>query len=132
MRLAFQHPWILIVMLSLVAAEFLWRRRRSSYDGAAVAASFGIAIGQALIRPVTGNGLALIFGQAMAVAPFSLPANDWRTWAARFLAVELTYYWFHRASHRIRWLWTTHSVHHSSRQIVLPSAIRLGRTEFSR
>jgi len=46
-----------------------------------------------------------------------------------FLGTELTYYWMHRASHKIRWMWASHVVHHTPEQIHLASAFRLGATE---
>lgn len=46
-----------------------------------------------------------------------------------FLGVEFAYYWMHRASHEIRWLWASHVVHHTPEQIHLASAFRLGATE---
>lgn len=130
MQLAMKHPWVLLVMLLAVLGEYLWRRSRGGYDLGAASASFGVALGQAVIRPITGIALAVIFKAAFDLAPFKLAAGDWRTWAAGFVAVEFAYYWFHRASHRVRWLWATHAVHHSARELVLPSAIRLGWTEF--
>ena len=42
--------------------------------------------------------------------------------------MELCYYAFHRASHRVRWLWATHAVHHSATRFNLSAAIRLGWT----
>jgi len=33
-----------------------------------------------------------------------------------------------RASHRIRWLWASHSVHHSAEQMTLLASLRLGWT----
>ena len=130
MQLAMKHPWVLLVMLLAVVGEYLWRRSRGGYDLGAASASFGVALGQAVIRPVTGIALALIFHTAFDLAPFKLAADDWRTWATGFVALEFAYYWFHRTSHRVRWLWATHAVHHSARELVLPSAIRLGWTEF--
>ena len=53
----------------------------------------------------------------------SLPAL-----AGLFLGSEFLYYWQHRASHRIRWMWATHSVHHSTTRLNLTAAIRLGLT----
>ena len=32
-------------------------------------------------------------------------------WSAAFVAVDFCYYWFHRASHRINFLWACHAVH---------------------
>lgn len=130
MQLAMQHPWVLLVMLSAALTEYAWRRARRTYDVGAALASLGVAAGQALIRPVTGIAVLAALQFAHGWAPVSLPADDWRTWAAGFVALEFAYYWFHRASHQVRWMWATHAVHHSAREFVLPAAVRLGWTEF--
>ncbi len=46
------------------------------------------------------------------------------TVALAFLLQDFLYYWFHRASHHIRWLWASHVVHHSSRQMNFSTALR--------
>lgn len=124
------RPLLAVMMLALIVAEFLWRRRSGRYDLRDAAASLGVALGQVALRPVTLILLLAVLAPLRKLAPLSLPVDDWRTWVAAFFAVDFTYYWFHRASHRIRWLWATHAVHHSSRQMVLPAAIRLGWTAF--
>ena len=43
-----------------------------------------------------------------------------------FVSLEFFYYWFHRASHTVRWFWNTHSVHHSPNRFNLAAAYRLG------
>ncbi|MEP1229242.1 MAG: sterol desaturase family protein [Litorimonas sp.] len=40
------------------------------------------------------------------------------------IAQDFTYYWKHRAAHRIRWFWTAHVVHHSSQHYNLTTALR--------
>ncbi|QGZ62250.1 sterol desaturase family protein [Paraburkholderia acidisoli] len=45
-------------------------------------------------------------------------------WLALFVAQDLLYYVFHRASHRVRWLWAAHVVHHSSERLNLSTAFR--------
>ncbi|NIE67071.1 sterol desaturase family protein [Burkholderia sp. Ax-1719] len=45
-------------------------------------------------------------------------------WFALFVAQDLLYYVFHRASHRVRWLWAAHVVHHSSGRLNLSTAFR--------
>ena len=45
-------------------------------------------------------------------------------WFALFIAQDLLYYAFHRASHRVRWLWAAHVVHHSSERLNLSTAFR--------
>jgi sterol desaturase/sphingolipid hydroxylase (fatty acid hydroxylase superfamily) len=48
----------------------------------------------------------------------------WLEWVALFVAQDLLYYGFHRASHRVRWLWAAHVVHHSSGRLNLSTAFR--------
>jgi sterol desaturase/sphingolipid hydroxylase (fatty acid hydroxylase superfamily) len=45
-----------------------------------------------------------------------------------FISLEFTYYWWHRMSHRSRWFWLHHAVHHSPNQFNLAVAYRLGVT----
>ncbi|MCP5916737.1 sterol desaturase family protein, partial [Klebsiella pneumoniae] len=65
-----------------------------------------------------------------------IPAMDWVyrhrwltieitpwTFAALYLGVEFCYYWFHRASHRIRWFWCAHVVHHGSEHMNFTTAM---------
>lgn len=53
-----------------------------------------------------------------------LPADRAWTWIACFLAVDLAYYWFHRLSHEINFLWAAHVVHHQSEDYNLSVALR--------
>jgi sterol desaturase/sphingolipid hydroxylase (fatty acid hydroxylase superfamily) len=45
-------------------------------------------------------------------------------WAAILIGVDLGYYWYHRLSHRINFLWATHAVHHQSEEYNLSTALR--------
>ncbi|MBP6562042.1 MAG: sterol desaturase family protein [Neisseriaceae bacterium] len=54
---------------------------------------------------------------------FTLPINLW-TILPIFIAVEFCYYWFHRTSHRVRWFWSAHVVHHSSEHMNMSTAMR--------
>lgn len=54
---------------------------------------------------------------------FEIPVNVW-TIVPIFLGVEFCYYWFHRASHRVRWFWSAHVVHHSSEHMNMTTAMR--------
>jgi alkylglycerol monooxygenase len=46
------------------------------------------------------------------------------TWIACFVAVDCAYYWFHRLSHEINFLWAAHVVHHQSEDYNLAVALR--------
>lgn len=54
--------------------------------------------------------------QTLPITPWTLPPI--------FVGVEFCYYWFHRASHRIRWFWSAHVVHHSGEQMNMTTAMR--------
>ncbi len=45
-----------------------------------------------------------------------------------FVLQDFLYYWFHRASHGIRWLWSSHVTHHSSRLMNFSTAFRQSLT----
>lgn len=52
----------------------------------------------------------------------------WVTGLLLFVLVDFTFYWFHRASHRVRWLWCTHVTHHSSERMNFSTAMRQNAT----
>ncbi|WP_019676953.1 sterol desaturase family protein [Arsukibacterium perlucidum] len=45
-----------------------------------------------------------------------------------FILQDFLYYWFHRGSHHIRWLWASHVAHHSSRLMNFSTAFRQSLT----
>jgi sterol desaturase/sphingolipid hydroxylase (fatty acid hydroxylase superfamily) len=46
------------------------------------------------------------------------------SWILLLFAEDLTYYWFHRLHHEVRFLWAAHVVHHSSERFNLSTALR--------
>jgi sterol desaturase/sphingolipid hydroxylase (fatty acid hydroxylase superfamily) len=57
-----------------------------------------------------------------------IPVNWW-TWMLVIICVDFTYYWMHRVEHEVRILWAGHSVHHSSQEYNLSTALRLSWVE---
>jgi len=54
---------------------------------------------------------------------FDMPVNGW-TILPLFVLQEFCYYGFHRASHRVRWFWSAHMVHHSEERMNMSTAMR--------
>ena len=48
----------------------------------------------------------------------------WWTFLLAFALEDLRYYWWHRISHRSRWFWASHVVHHSSQHFNLSTNLR--------
>jgi sterol desaturase/sphingolipid hydroxylase (fatty acid hydroxylase superfamily) len=53
-----------------------------------------------------------------------VPLDAWWAWPVVMVAIDLLYYWFHRASHRVNFLWAAHVVHHQSEEYNLSVALR--------
>lgn len=49
-------------------------------------------------------------------------------WLLTLLVLDFMFYWYHRASHRIRFLWCAHVVHHSSERMNFGTALRQSPT----
>jgi alkylglycerol monooxygenase len=67
----------------------------------------------ALYVYVYEHGRLVTFGKG-SVAP----------WLIAAFGVDLCYYWWHRLSHRVNFLWAVHVVHHSSEDFNLAVALR--------
>ncbi|WP_298984613.1 sterol desaturase family protein [uncultured Roseibium sp.] len=70
--------------------------------------------------------VGIFASERLAVA--NLPLSWW-SWLIAVLLADLTYYWMHRCEHRVRLLWTYHSVHHSSPEFNFSTALRLAWIE---
>ena len=58
------------------------------------------------------------------VTPMQWSENAVWEWVLCVLLVDLGYYWFHRASHRVQIFWASHVVHHQSEEYNLSVALR--------
>lgn len=99
-----------------------------SYDWKAASSSLFIILGRIVIDSVplafAFPGIYWFYQHRI----FQIPLESPWAWLVLFLSLEFSYYWFHRASHRMRWLWCTHSVHHSSTEFNLSTNYRVGWT----
>jgi len=117
-----------LVALALMGAEYLFHtlNHEESHDGGETAASLLVGLGNKAIAALTA-GLAtvpvLFIHEHRA---FDIPLDGPLAWLALFLGVELAYYVHHLAMHKVRWLWASHSVHHSPTRLNLTAAVRLG------
>jgi sterol desaturase/sphingolipid hydroxylase (fatty acid hydroxylase superfamily) len=84
---------------------------------------------------VMGLGSVAINGAARVVAllgyaalfvltPLRLDSHRWYTWVLVLLLVDVIWYSYHRASHRVRIMWAAHQAHHNSQRFNLSTAVR--------
>jgi sterol desaturase/sphingolipid hydroxylase (fatty acid hydroxylase superfamily) len=62
-------------------------------------------------------------------SPFHLRRSSPLVWLLALALSDLSFYIYHRASHRMRLLWAVHSVHHTSHNYNLSTALRLSSFE---
>lgn len=118
------------VFLVLIGVEALWYLtiRRKPYAWRESATSLVIAVGYKLAQFLIPLTAGVLYGLAYEHRLWTVPTDTWWGLGLLFFGVEFSYYWFHRLSHEVRWLWATHSVHHSPQQMNLTAAYRLGWT----
>jgi len=112
---------------ALIGVE-LWLRRRQAepgYNFQDSITNLSCGIGQQVLGPfLKGAGLlgyVLLYNHARL---FSVSSHSVWAWVALLFGVDLFYYVFHRASHRINVFWAAHVVHHQSEEYNLSVALR--------
>jgi alkylglycerol monooxygenase len=51
-------------------------------------------------------------------------SNSWLVWVLGFFLLDFLFYWFHRLSHEVNFLWAVHIVHHQSEDYNLAAGLR--------
>jgi sterol desaturase/sphingolipid hydroxylase (fatty acid hydroxylase superfamily) len=119
-----------VLLLATAEAAILAAVRPAPYNWRAYLASLADMAGREyIVRLFLAFSVAApLIGLAWRHRLFTIPLGGAADFALLFLGQEFCYHWFHRASHRVRWFWATHAVHHSSNQFNLAAAYRFGWT----
>jgi sterol desaturase/sphingolipid hydroxylase (fatty acid hydroxylase superfamily) len=116
-------PFFLILIVIEAFWIVLWKKEKYPWKESVI--SIVIAIGHRIAQIIPTASL-IIFTWNHRI--FTISLNHWWSVALLFIGIEFAYYWYHRASHRIRWFWASHMVHHSPKHFNLSAAYRLGWT----
>lgn len=125
-----REPWAILVVVLFIAVEYGWHRLHHSegYDWGETLTSTLIAAGQSLTRYLGALVIVPTYFFIYQWRLFDIPLLDPIALVGLFLGQEFLYYWFHRFSHTVRWMWATHAVHHSATKFNFSAAYRLGWT----
>jgi sterol desaturase/sphingolipid hydroxylase (fatty acid hydroxylase superfamily) len=122
---------VIVIGVSLIEACVLARKQRGGrapFDWYEVWISLADVAGRKLLALLPLSLAAPVFALAWDHRIFTVTLDSALMVFLLFIGQEFCYYWYHRASHRIRFFWATHAVHHSPNQLTLSSAYRLGLT----
>lgn len=106
--------------------------RRPLYGMRDTVANLAMYAGYFALNLVWAHGIFAVYLWASSHAIAHVTIGGWHVgqhglaweWVLLFVLEDLCFYWFHRASHRIRVLWASHVTHHSSRYFNLSVAFR--------
>jgi sterol desaturase/sphingolipid hydroxylase (fatty acid hydroxylase superfamily) len=118
------------IAIATLEALFLAFVMRRNYNWRAYFASLADALGREYIvyAFLTLSLAAPLIGFAWKHRLFTIPLDTPAAVVVLVILQDFFYYWFHRASHRIRWFWATHAIHHSSNELNLAASFRFGWT----
>jgi sterol desaturase/sphingolipid hydroxylase (fatty acid hydroxylase superfamily) len=112
--------FIFLVIVEMIVAYAAGRARFEARDTAA-------SLMMGFLSVISGAVFALFFiGIGKITSRYAIAdiGWSWGAFLAAFVLDDVAYYWWHRASHRVRWLWADHVQHHSSQHYNLSTALR--------
>ncbi len=120
-----------IFLATTVIEGLLILYRQGTYPWKNAGVSTVMAVGHFLTQAATHGLLfgiiaASVYRIRIATVPVSL--HHWLSLIVLFFLTDLAFYIEHRCSHRIRMLWASHSVHHTSEMMLATTAYRLSWT----
>ncbi|MGH8877402.1 MAG: sterol desaturase family protein [Stackebrandtia sp.] len=128
--------FVLFVILEALLVRFRPDDDERGYELRDAATSMTMGAGSQVVGFAWKFASIFVYAAAYEyIAPFDLDfmtnaaiaASPWliaATLIGLFFADDLAYYWFHRGHHRIRVLWASHVVHHSSQYYNFTTALR--------
>jgi len=124
------------VALLLFLAERRWplrRPRAALFAGLAanlIVAGIALVVAATTVRPAVLRALRLAADERIGLfAWLALPPAV--EWALAFLLLDLSFYWWHRANHRLPLLWRFHNVHHLDPTLDVSTALRFHFVEIA-
>ena len=107
----------------LLEMAIAWRSDAVRFELRDTMCSLAMGVGNIVVGILIGF---VSFGAAMwayELSPLRL-GTSWPIVVLAFVLDDFRYYWWHRFSHEIRWMWASHVNHHSSQHYNLSTALR--------
>ena len=104
------------------------KHRKELYSISDTMTNLHLGLGQLLIGVLTKIPLLgvyhLVYLWAHSQGVPTWDMSVWWLWPIGFIVMDFAYYWFHRLSHEVNFLWAAHAVHHQSEYYNLSVALR--------
>ena len=113
------------VFIALIIIEVVINAKKNLnlYKVKDSAANITMGLGSVVIGLLTKTFAFFVFLWIYQFRLFEIP-NTWWMWGLLLLADDVTFYWYHRLAHQIRFFWAAHVQHHSSEHMNFSVALR--------
>ena len=116
------------IILALITLEILLGvvQKKSYYHYKDTLSTVGLLAGNIFMTLVTMSSILAFYLWLYQFRLFDLSQTfpQWGLWLSNIILIDLVFYWYHRCSHRSRFLWAIHMVHHSSEKMNFSVAFR--------
>ena len=109
-----------LVLLEIFLCSKMQSERYTTWD---TFGSLSMGVGNAIIGVLIKGVIFLVYSFFYQYRIIDLEMS-FVVGLSLFLLDDFCYYWFHRISHESRFLWASHSIHHSSQKYNLSTALR--------
>ena len=118
------HAIPAVVILIFLEVYTLIKERHFGENKKDIGASLSIGLAALLLNTICQGLNIFIYTFLYQHRLFTIPSALRETWFMCLLAEDFSFYWFHRLSHQVRFLWVAHLVHHSSERFSPSVAVR--------
>ncbi|MGB0835045.1 MAG: sterol desaturase family protein [Psychrobium sp.] len=118
----------LLLVCTLLEAAWITLVQGKHYPWMDSISNFGVGIIKRIVDLLTYGAAAALLFWVYQYRIWTIEINSLMIGLVFFLLFEFAYYWHHRWAHEVRWMWATHSVHHSATTMNLSVSARLGAT----
>ena len=116
------------IVLLLIATEVIYSTVNGLglYKFRDTLAGLGLLIGNFMVGLLTKSSIFFLY---VYLYQFKfITVNEllptWAVWIVTFVMIDFVYYWYHRFSHRVRFMWAVHMNHHSSEEMNFTVSLR--------
>ena len=120
--IALGYPFF--VLLIVLEVGYSWRKGLRLYRFPDSLADLACGVTSQAVGALLGVVAIAAYAWVYQFRAFTLPDHNPAVWLAAFLYVDFVFYWWHRWSHEVHFLWAGHVVHHQSEDYNLAVALR--------
>ena len=122
------YTYAVPIIIALILGEAIYSNAKglNFYKLNDTLGSYGLLVGNVVISLLTKGSFLLfnIYLYQFRLFTINDLMNVFFVVVLTFVAIDFIYYWFHRCSHRIKFLWAMHMNHHSSEEMNFVVSLR--------